>query len=494
MNNYQRRPLVPQVGSQLRAVPETAPPGSPGDLDRTRDLVARFTQNRKPALALRQPDEWREYFRALGLADSVEIAALAKKFLALLAAQVRVLRTASGAYGKVLILDNTPATRAVLDRLKDKALAAGNFVGGEPRMASRALAVKVQPLYRSRSSLTIEERLREDAVHAYLTLAGCRTGPDGARWCARDAVPALHWAGYLPTANVQLSVMELVEGPDLYDAAASLTRAGLRGLHAALETATFTLWAFGIFHGDLHEGNAIVQPDGRIKIIDFGFAVALDELRLDGPPLPLATMRSAGLHGRLELLADAAMRARLYPAYNPNTQSLRHFWESARPTTPDAPVAAGGGGGWSFRSAHLNAAAAAGPAGALAGELVLAASTLVAGAREDAMAGRSGRMEHVVEAPPDGEDYGRVTSAIAADGSWTVRVLAFSGGNGPHRAELTLTGRGNSLRVTVAPGSVPVDLARAVVAGLRAGRVVGPKIRSGQKWCLEGTGPGEGNC
>ncbi len=34
---------------------------------------------------------------------------------------------------------------------------------------------------------------------------------------------------------------------------------------------------FGVFHGDLHGGNLLVLPDGRVALLDFGITGRLDE-------------------------------------------------------------------------------------------------------------------------------------------------------------------------------------------------------------------------
>ena len=34
---------------------------------------------------------------------------------------------------------------------------------------------------------------------------------------------------------------------------------------------------YGVFHGDLHGGNLMVQPDGRTVLMDFGITGRLDE-------------------------------------------------------------------------------------------------------------------------------------------------------------------------------------------------------------------------
>jgi serine/threonine protein kinase len=500
-SSYRRRPLTESRSAQLRDIPNQ--PLGPADPDRSGEIVARYTQDPRADLAELAVGGWYTLYRRWGAEDGAAIKGLTTAFIAALTREAGPpLRVAKGAFGKVLVVRNTPAVRAVLDRLRAKALKSGNFVPGEPINGfSPAIAIKVQPIYRTSYYSTIGNRLREDAVHAYLTLAGCRTGPDGERWCARDAVPALHWAGYLVRDNVQLSVMEAVEGPELFDEMTRQSRAGLRGLLAQLERATFTLWAFGVFHGDLHEGNAIVQPDGRIKIIDFGFASVLDELRPAGPPLRLSEFRSARLHERLESAVDEIMRWRGYwVGYNPNTTELRRFWESARPTTPNAPNVSAPRTGRSFQSGNLPSTTpsttpslrAPRPASAqtAAANLVELAASLVVGSREEVGYGKTGRMESEVTRSDDDYEYGRVVAtASAKDDAWSVRVIAFAS-NGPHRADLTLSGTTRDQVLRLAPGAsaTSVKLARAILAKLRAGAVRGSRIGASAAWCLAGAG------
>jgi ubiquinone biosynthesis protein len=73
-------------------------------------------------------------------------------------------------------------------------------------------------------------------------------------------------------------------------------------LIAFLEGATL----FGVFHGDLHGGNLLVQADGRVALLDYGITGRLDEVRrlaflrllmggsLNDPRLQLSALRDMG--------------------------------------------------------------------------------------------------------------------------------------------------------------------------------------------------------
>jgi len=74
-------------------------------------------------------------------------------------------------------------------------------------------------------------------------------------------------------------VMERVHGYPWGDAAA-MKAAGIDSaqvLVAALIAFLEGLVLFGVFHGDLHAGNLLVCPDGRVALLDFGITGRLDE-------------------------------------------------------------------------------------------------------------------------------------------------------------------------------------------------------------------------
>jgi ubiquinone biosynthesis protein len=106
----------------------------------------------------------------------------------------------------------------------------------------------------------------------------------------------------------RLLVMERLDGFDWDDVegmheAGIDTTAVVRALMIAfLEGATL----FGVFHGDLHGGNLLVRPDGRVALLDYGITGRLDELRrvaflrlvmggtMNDPRLQLAALRDMG--------------------------------------------------------------------------------------------------------------------------------------------------------------------------------------------------------
>ena len=101
-------------------------------------------------------------------------------------------------------------------------------------------------------------------------------------------------------------VMERLRG-FAFDDVESMHAAGIdthamlqAGLIASLEGAMI----FGVFHGDLHGGNLVVQPDGRTALFDFGITGRLDE------PQRLAFLRllvlgtTGDVRGQLAALRD----------------------------------------------------------------------------------------------------------------------------------------------------------------------------------------------
>ena len=76
-------------------------------------------------------------------------------------------------------------------------------------------------------------------------------------------------------------VMERIDGFPWSDPA-GMTAAGIDTaavLRAALIAFLEGAMLFGVFHGDLHGGNLIVEPDGTVALLDFGITGRLDEQR-----------------------------------------------------------------------------------------------------------------------------------------------------------------------------------------------------------------------
>ena len=101
-------------------------------------------------------------------------------------------------------------------------------------------------------------------------------------------------------------VMERLSGFG-FDDAAGMHAAGI-DTNALLRSALISFLegalVYGVFHGDLHGGNAFVMPDGRTALLDFGITGRLDE-RKRLAFLRLLVLGSAGdVRGQLAALRD----------------------------------------------------------------------------------------------------------------------------------------------------------------------------------------------
>jgi ubiquinone biosynthesis protein len=101
-------------------------------------------------------------------------------------------------------------------------------------------------------------------------------------------------------------VMERLRG-FAFDDVESMHAAGIdthamlqAGLIASLEGALI----FGVFHGDLHGGNLIVQPDGRTALFDFGITGRLDERKRLAFLRLLVLGTTGDVRGQLAALRD----------------------------------------------------------------------------------------------------------------------------------------------------------------------------------------------
>ncbi len=82
--------------------------------------------------------------------------------------------------------------------------------------------------------------------------------------------------------------VSVADGPGLAAAGHDLSRLALAGVRIFLDM----VFRHGAFHADPHPGNVLVQPDGRIALIDFGMVGLIDnELRDDLVDLLVAFVR-----------------------------------------------------------------------------------------------------------------------------------------------------------------------------------------------------------
>lgn len=158
-----------------------------------------------------------------------------------------VFRVPAAMLGRVLL-----SREARVDMVRYDALVAAVRRG-------REVAVKVQ-----QTSTTLP-RLRSEAEHEAAALHAL----SGDRRTA-SIVPEFFASARVAHGGREYYViaMELVEGKPLWQMAKGGT---LDASHAReLNAITHQLHAFGLAHTDLHGGNIVVTPSGKLKFIDFG--------------------------------------------------------------------------------------------------------------------------------------------------------------------------------------------------------------------------------
>lgn len=112
-------------------------------------------------------------------------------------------------------------------------------------------------------------------------------------------------------------LMEWCEGVPVTTAAGSIraspgSDAGLLDLARRLTRSYAALHAHGVVHGDVHPGNAVVAPDGTVRLLDFGLAELLGDPRAGhpargaAPPYLAPDHAAALLAGRRPGPADTA--------------------------------------------------------------------------------------------------------------------------------------------------------------------------------------------
>jgi ubiquinone biosynthesis protein len=75
-------------------------------------------------------------------------------------------------------------------------------------------------------------------------------------------------------------------------------------LHAGLVSFMEGAMLYGVFHGDLHGGNLMVQPDGRTVLMDFGITGRLNEPKRLAFLMLLVSATSGDTMGQLRALRD----------------------------------------------------------------------------------------------------------------------------------------------------------------------------------------------
>jgi serine/threonine protein kinase len=211
----------------------------------------------------------------------------------------RVKAFAHGAYGHIYDLVVTP--RFLEWYANSQKYGHETVHGHAPPTLGTHVAVKVQVnTGSSMYSDSLHDWVREAKIHQHL---GNKIP---------DIVPKLHLAYAHPRKPLHVTVMERVIGKPI-----SKVRVTPE-LYARVRDAVMRLWKAGIAHGDLHDGNMMVRPDGSVVIIDFGMSEKLpDHLiqKVEG------SSRNGWRH--ISKHVDAVKAARGYSWYNPNGKFLK---------------------------------------------------------------------------------------------------------------------------------------------------------------------------
>lgn len=344
-------------GPAIRVVPPR-PAGATPALDESQLLFAKFVsrpdhrlQYAEAQLARRRGDTDEAAYKTYQSALEGRLTQGAGAFFAAMKPDLQY--KTGGSFGTVLVYRATTRVREALRGLRADAERSGNFVHGLRDVRSGLVAVKIQPIGFLEGGDSDDPRsrlwfkVRENVIHAYLSQSECRLAPDGTKWCARDVVPELYWAGQLYPLNMVVSVMEGVDGKTVYRSQSTDPELG-----AKIEKATHTLWAYGVLHNDLHASNVLVDKLGQLKIIDFGRATYTPKLAVSpsvsmsaspmlsrmgsgrsslfrsasGRYAPTAAqLRSPSMRQRVELAADEESREDVRRLYHANLKMLKAY-------------------------------------------------------------------------------------------------------------------------------------------------------------------------
>ncbi len=120
-----------------------------------------------------------------------------------------------------------------------------------------------------KASAAIELDLRMEAGAASELAENLRSEP-------QVRVPEVVWA----LSARRVLTVEWIDGDKMADVAALDARGVDRQALAKLVIRSFLTQALhtGFFHADMHQGNMIIDPEGRLALIDFGIMGRLDEL------------------------------------------------------------------------------------------------------------------------------------------------------------------------------------------------------------------------
>ncbi len=133
-------------------------------------------------------------------------------------------------------------------------------------------------------------------------------------------IPKIYWSF---TAD-NIITLEWIEGVSIYDQDI-IIKQGLDPVDIAAKIATIFFnqaYRDGFFHADLHPGNILVCPDGKVALVDFGIIGILPE----NDRLAIAEILYAFLKRDYRLVAEVHCRI----GYIPKDTNLEHFAQSCR--------------------------------------------------------------------------------------------------------------------------------------------------------------------
>lgn len=182
----------------------------------------------------------------------------------------------SGKYGRVYKL----SINKTAGKIKPIRNMLTNVVETDRVPQSGTFVVKVGTQGKSDWPEFVRDNVHESQAHKHLTTRCVSLKCAARQICAKDISPKFYFAGADPSARIFVTFMEFVSGETLFN---YLGRRPMTAVtYLVIEKAIVTMWLTGIVHGDLHEDNIMISPNGtKAWIIDFGFAVVLPSNRME---------------------------------------------------------------------------------------------------------------------------------------------------------------------------------------------------------------------
>ncbi|AGE55267.1 PBCV-specific basic adaptor domain-containing protein [Paramecium bursaria Chlorella virus MA1E] len=193
---------------------------------------------------------------------------------------------------------------------------------------------------------------RENVVHKELSVGHCYKIPDASKGtCISEYVPNFYVSYIIGKRKRHMCItvmgfagrMSLVEYSK--DLQFSHWQSPQRGdsyakFYVQLEKALCSLWLAGYVHLDLHRENIMVSKDGKVKIIDFGFALKLPDVYVKSIASGITKMikernprsfadlwTKESVNGvRVVNYTNSVAQARDYGWYNPDYKVLQTFY------------------------------------------------------------------------------------------------------------------------------------------------------------------------